>query len=102
MGGPNWMTLRSYSRDQSVKEVRLAPGTIRRIIGFARPYRRLVGVFLALVIVDAVLVVATPLLLKTLVDDGVLRGDRTLVTLLALVVAGLAILDAVFALAQRW
>jgi ATP-binding cassette subfamily B protein len=102
MGGPNWMTLRSFSRDNSVKDVRLAPGTIRRIIGFARPYRRQVAFFLALVIIDAVLVVATPLLLKTLVDDGVLRNDRALVTLLALVVAGLAILDALFALIQRW
>jgi ATP-binding cassette subfamily B protein len=102
MGGPNWMTLRSFSRDDSVKDVRLAPGTIRRIIGFARPYRRQVAVFLALVVIDAVLVVATPLLLKTLVDDGVLRQDRALVTVLAVIVAGLAVLDAVFALLQRW
>jgi len=102
MGGANWMTLRSYSRDESVKQVRLAPGTIRRIVGFARPYRRQVAFFLALVIVDAVLVVATPLLFKSLVDDGVLRGDRALVTMLALVVAGLAVLDAIFALLQRW
>jgi ATP-binding cassette, subfamily B, bacterial len=102
MGGPNWMTLRSFSRDDSVKDVRLAPGTIRRIIDFARPYRGQVAVFLALVVIDALLVVATPLLLKTLVDNGVLRSDHFLVTVLALVVAGLAVFDAVFSLLQRW
>jgi ATP-binding cassette subfamily B protein len=99
---PTWSTLRSYSRDDSVRKAQLPPGTVRRILRFARPYRRWVSVFLVLVVLDAVLVVATPLLLKQLVDRGVIPKDRTVVTVLALVVAGIAIIDALFALAQRW
>src|SRR4051812_9924442 len=99
---PSWTTLRSYSRDDSVRSAQLPPGIVRRIARFAGPYRRWVTTFLVLVVVDAVLVVATPLLLKQLIDRGVVPRDRSVVTVLALVVAGLAVLDALFALAQRW
>jgi ATP-binding cassette subfamily B protein len=101
-GGPSWATLRSYSRDPSVAERRLAPGTFRRILGFARPYSRQVVLFLILVIIDAVLVVATPLLFKQIIDKGVIPKNGGVVTALALVVAALAVLDAVFGLLQRW
>jgi ATP-binding cassette, subfamily B, bacterial len=80
----------------------LTPGTTRRILVFARPYTRQVIGFLALVIVDALLVVASPLLFKTIVDDGILKHDGGLVTQLALVVAVLAIGEAGLTLAQRW
>ncbi len=80
----------------------LAPGTTRRVMAFARPYTRQLLWFLGLVIVDAVLVVASPLLFKTIVDDGVLKGDRRLVTILALVIAALAVAEAALTLAQRW
>jgi ATP-binding cassette, subfamily B, bacterial len=80
----------------------LTPGTTRRVMEFARPYTRQLLAFLALVIVDAVLVVATPLLFKKIVDDGVLKHDRSLVTILAIVIAGLAVGEALLTLAQRW
>ncbi|HYY09362.1 MAG TPA: ABC transporter ATP-binding protein [Kineosporiaceae bacterium] len=97
-----WATARSFTRDRSVARRKLAPGTTRRIAGYARPYRRLILGFLALVVFDAVLVVATPLLFRRLIDDGVVKGDRGLVVGLALVVAALAIVDAAAGLAQRW
>ena len=50
---------------------RLAPGTVRRIAAFARPYRAWIALFLVTVVIDAVLVVATPLLFKRIIDDGV-------------------------------
>jgi ATP-binding cassette, subfamily B, bacterial len=80
----------------------LAPGTTRRVMAFARPYTRQLLWFLGLVIVDAVLVVASPLLFKSIVDDGILKGDRKLVTILALVIAALAVAEAGLTLAQRW
>ncbi|WP_226346198.1 ABC transporter ATP-binding protein [Agilicoccus flavus] len=86
----------------SVKGQRLKPGTVRRIARYAVPYRRLIAVFLVLVVADAVLVVATPLLLRRIVDDGVIAGNRELVVGLALVVAALAVVDAVLGVAQRW
>jgi ATP-binding cassette subfamily B protein len=97
-----WQAVRSLSRDSSVAERHLAPGTTRRVLGYARPYRRQIGFFLVLVVIDAALVVATPLLLKSLVDDGVLPGDSRLVVRLALLVAAIAVLDGALTLVQRW
>src|SRR4051794_18049457 len=99
---PTWSTLRSFKQDGSVRAAQLPPGTVRRIARFAGPYRRWIGAFLVLVVLDATLVVATPLLVRRLVDDGVVPGDRSVVSTLALVIAGLAVVDALFALAQRW
>jgi ATP-binding cassette, subfamily B, bacterial len=97
-----WMTLRSYTRDGDVAKRRLAPGTARRILGFAHPYRRDLGFFLALVVVDAGIVVATPLLLKVIIDSGVTEGRRDVVVGVALAIAGLAVVDAALGLVQRW
>ncbi len=95
-------TLRSFTRDQEVARRRLAPGTARRILRFARPYRREVAALLALVVLDALIVVATPLLFKVIIDDGVAQGDSRLVVLLALGIALLAVVDAGLSLTQRW
>ncbi len=96
-----FMMMRSMSRD-SIKGQRLKPGTARRVMGYAHAYRGLINVFLVLVVVSSLLVVATPLLLKQIVDDGVLKGDAGLVVRLALIVALLALLDTVLGLAMRW
>ncbi|MCH8628950.1 ABC transporter ATP-binding protein/permease [Arsenicicoccus piscis] len=97
-----WAMMRSLTQDSSVKDRRLAPGTARRVLGYATAYRTKIAVFLVLVVLDAALVVATPLLLGTIVDEGVTPGNRQLVVELALVVAALALLDAVLGLVQRW
>jgi len=100
-GGP-WSTLRSYTRDGDVTRKRLAPGTARRIMRFAAPYRRELVVFLVLVVAGAAIVVATPLLFKVIIDDGVVAGRSDVVVRVALAVAGLAVLDAALTLVQRW
>lgn len=102
MSMQGWMVMRSLTQDASVKEHRLEPGTARRVLSYARPYKRIIAVFLALVVVGSVFVVATPLLLKRLIDDGVTPGDRSVVITLALVIAGLAVAEAVVTLIQRW
>lgn len=96
------MTHRSMTADQSVKNQKLKPGTIKRIISYAVPYRNPLFLYLGTVIIDALLVVATPLLLKRLIDDGVIPGNSTLVTQLALLVAAIAIFDALFNMIGRW
>jgi ATP-binding cassette, subfamily B, bacterial len=101
-GHSAWAAMRSFQRDGSVVDRRLKPGTKRRVLGYARAYRRLITVFLGLVVLDAGFVVATPLLLREIIDRGVARGDHALVVRLALLVAGLAVLDAGIGLAQRW
>ena len=102
MGMQPWMMMRSMSRDRSVTERRLAPGTYRRVMSYATAYRRALFAFLAIVVVDSLLVVMVPLLLKSLVDEGVIPKDSAVVVRLALVVAGIAVLDAGLSVVQRW
>jgi ATP-binding cassette subfamily B protein len=97
-----WGMMRSFRQDESIAGHKLKPGTVRRIMRFAAPYWRQIGIFLLLVVADAVVVVATPLLLRTIIDDGVLKGDRGVVTTYALLVALVAVLDAALSLIQRW
>ena len=97
-----WMALRSLSSDQSVKNQKLRAGTFKRILSFAQPYRKYLFIFITTVILDAILVVATPLLLRSLVDDGVVKGRGDVVTELALIVGALAIADAIFSALGRW
>ncbi|CAB4559474.1 MAG: ATP-binding cassette domain-containing protein [Actinobacteria bacterium] len=97
-----WMTHRSMTADQSVRDQKLRPGTIKRIIGYATPYKGWLIAYLITVVMDALLIVATPLLIKRLIDDGVVPGNPSLVTYLALSVAGIAILDALFNMIGRW
>ena len=50
----------------------------------------------------AVAVVAVPLLLKTLIDQGILARNKGVVIAVAAVVAGLALVSALLTFAQRW
>ena len=97
-----WMALRTLSSDQSVKNAKLRPGTLKRIFTYAIPYKSTFALFLFCLIADAILTVATPLLLRELIDQGVIPKDRTVVTTMAVAVAVLAILTAVINIVVRW
>ena len=97
-----WMTHRSMTADPSVKAQKLKAGTVKRIFAFAKPYRTSIWIFLITVVIDAVLVIATPLLLRQLIDKGVIPKDGALVTRLALLVGVLAIADAAMSMLGRY
>jgi hypothetical protein len=84
--------------DPSVKNQKLKPGTIRRIGTFAKPYKWQIVFFLITVVLDAVLVIATPLLLRRLIDKGVIPHDGPLVTRLAIMVGLLAVADSLMSI----
>ena len=96
------MTHRSMTADPSVKEQKLKPGTVKRIFQFAKPYQMYLTIFLFTVVIDAFLVVATPLILRKLIDDGVIPKNGPLITKLALIVGLLAIADALMSIIGRW
>jgi len=102
MSMSGWMMMRSLTRDSSVAQRKLAPGTGKRVLGYARPYKRAIAVFLVLVVIDAALVVATPLLMGQIVDKGVIPKNSAVVVGLALVVAALAVVDGLLGLVERW
>ncbi len=97
-----WMTHRSMTADPSVKAQKLKAGTVKRIFDFAKPYRRSIIIFLITVVIDAALVVATPLLLLRLIDDGVIPKNPELVTRLAIYVGLLAVADAGISMLGRY
>jgi ATP-binding cassette, subfamily B, bacterial len=102
VGQPDWNVMMSFRRDSSVTKERLKPGTVRRIAGYAGPYVHDLVYFLVLNAVDAVVVVANPLLLKMIIDRGINHRDSQIIVWLAAIIAGLALADAVLGLIQRW
>lgn len=97
-----WMALRTLSSDQSVKNAKLKPGTLKRIIKYAKPYKSKFALFFIALILDSVLTVATPLLLKRLIDQGVIPKNGALVTELALLVGLIAVAYAAVNIFIRW
>jgi ATP-binding cassette, subfamily B, bacterial len=100
----SWTMLRSIQNSERVNQHRITRGTTRRILSFARPYRRDIVVFLITVVLDAVIGVATPVLAGHVVNAITGGGSEaaTVVVRLALMIAGLAVVDAFLSLAQRW
>ena len=88
--------------DPSVTEQKLKAGTVKRIFGFAQPYRLYLSIFLFTVVIDAFFIVATPLLLRRLIDDGVIPKNGELITQLAIIVGLLAVADALMSIIGRW
>ncbi len=92
----------SFRRDPSVTQQKLKPGTVRRIASYAAHYRLQLILFLLITAAGAGTSVVNPLLLRNIIDNGILKSDTGLVLILAAVAAALAVLDAGLGLAGRW
>ncbi|HZS13487.1 MAG TPA: ABC transporter ATP-binding protein [Candidatus Dormibacteraeota bacterium] len=93
-GGMRWF------RREDLSHKKLAKGTVKRIVRFAAPYKRMLLAFLVFIILDAVITAITPRLFGAIVDD-ITHRNRSGVINLAMLTAGLAIVDAGFTLAMR-
>lgn len=93
--------MRSFRQDRSVLEHRVKKGTTRRMLRFAVPYRRILAIFMPVVILDAIVGAVNPLILRDIIDRGILRHDQELIIVLALAAAGLALIDAGLSLYER-
>jgi ATP-binding cassette, subfamily B, bacterial len=102
MGSAGRSMMRSMRHDPSVAAMSLTPGVTRRILEFARPFRRQLVAFLVLVVIDAGLVVAPPLLVRRIINEGIVGHDRGIVVWTSLAIAGMAVAEAVLSLGQRW
>lgn len=99
---PMMAAMRAMRTDPSVVDAKLGRRTLRRVVGFAGPHKRLIGGFVFFVVLDAALVVVTPLLVKHLLDDGIVAGDGGVVTAIALAMVGVAIVDAFLGVASGY
>jgi ATP-binding cassette subfamily B protein len=97
-----WHAMRGFTRDPSVTKQRLTPGTVRRIAGYARPYRLDLSVFLVAAALDAVVTVLYPVALAVVIDRGIIPKRLSVVIAVAAAVAGLAIFDAFLGVVQRY
>ncbi|MDG4765554.1 ABC transporter ATP-binding protein [Solwaraspora sp. WMMD406] len=102
--GAGWGMLRSMRDSDQVRRHRVNRGTARRIVAFARPYRRDMVVFLITVVAAAGIGVVTPVLAGDVINAITAGGADAggTVVRLALFIAGLAVVDALLSLAQRW
>jgi ATP-binding cassette subfamily B protein len=90
--GSAWRHMRT---DRNEVKTRIDRRTVRRVVAFARPHRLTIAAFLFVTVFDACLVVVNPLLVQRIVDDGINGHDGHLITVLALGMAGTALLGAV-------
>jgi ATP-binding cassette, subfamily B, bacterial len=97
-----WQAMRGFSRDPSVTKQRLKPGTVRRIAGYAKPYRWDLAIFILAAALDAVVTVSYPVLLGVIIDKGIVPKRVHVVVVLAGVVVALALFDAGLNIAQRY
>ncbi len=94
--------MRSLMRDRSVKNHELPKGLYSRIRKFAEPYNKLLIIFLVLVVIDSSITAVNPLILQHIINNGIIDHKDFIVVDLALVIAGLAVVDAITAFFERF
>ena len=97
--GPHHMMPRDV---EAVRDVTLAEGTSRRVWAFARPYRVTIAVFLAAILIAALLALVPPLVVRAILDDAIPAGDRALIMWFAGLAVAAALADAGLQILQRW
>ncbi len=93
---------RTMGQDPSVVKQKVKPGTMRRTLSYARPYSGLLGLFLAVVIVDASITIINPLLFRQIINNGILKGNAPLIIHFAVIAGCLGLFDGGLGLAQTF
>lgn len=96
------MMYRSVTRDSSVKDNKISRETVKRILGYAKPYKALITFFLITLVFASLLSVSQPLLFRRIIDQGITPGNASLVTWTAIFIALLAIADAGLGVVSRY
>ena len=94
--------MRSLARDRSVTKEKISRQTLRRIGAFARPYLRLVTTLVTVLAVNAALGAANPLLFREIINKGIIGKDVSVIVVLSLVAAAIALLTGGATVVQRW
>jgi ATP-binding cassette, subfamily B, bacterial len=93
---------RSHPSELRPEDIPDKPVSLRRLARLFIPYRVRLGLLLALIVLGAVLSVASPFLLREAVDKGIIGHDLTLLTWLVAGMIALAIITAVIGVVQTW
>ncbi|WP_425560362.1 ABC transporter ATP-binding protein [Luedemannella flava] len=102
--GSAWGMLRSYRREKELGDRRVDRQTALRVLRFARPYRTAITIFLVTVVFSSGIAVLTPLVAGWVINaiSAGGPGAGAEVVRLALLIAGLAVVDTALTLVQRF
>jgi ATP-binding cassette subfamily B protein len=78
------------------------PGDVRRITGLFRPYRARLSLVLGLIVLSALLSMASPFLLRDVLDRAIPNRDQGLLTLLVAGMIGIAVSTGALGVAQTY
>ncbi|HEV3329175.1 MAG TPA: ABC transporter ATP-binding protein [Acidimicrobiales bacterium] len=101
MGHGGWGMMRSLRRDQDLQNHRIQRATLRRMVQFARPYRGQLLIFMAVVVLDALVVVVNPLILRRIINLATAHTGADTIVALAFLAVLLAVADAGLTLTER-
>ena len=98
-----WGLHAALGRDaEAVKGRTLDRAVARRVLDFARPYRRMIGAFVVVILIGALLSQVPALLFREIIDVAIVNSDRGAVNLLAGLILGAAFAEALVAFGERW
>ncbi len=98
-----WGLHAALGRDaEAVKGRTLDRAVGRRVLGFAAPYRRMIGAFVVVILIGALLSQVPALLFREIIDVAIVNSDRGAVNLLAGLILGAALAEALVAFGERW
>lgn len=96
----NWWSYIQYDEEQDRPTVDRA--LLRRVLAYARPYRRMLVVVVGTIVVITLVSLVPPLLMRDLLDTAIPAGDLRRVTLLGLGMVAVPLVNGVIGVAQRW
>jgi ATP-binding cassette subfamily B protein len=96
----NWWSYIQYDEEQDRPTVDRA--LLRRVVAYARPYRRLLAVVIGTIVAITLISLVPPLLMRDLLDRAIPAGDMRRVTLLGVGMVAVPLLNGVVGVVQRW
>ena len=102
MGGMGYRQMAGLRRDRSVMQHKLQKGLSRRIYAFSKPYRKVLLLFIGLISIDAAMATANPLIYRIILNSGIGHHRVGLIVWLAVLLAGLAVADAILGVVERF
>ena len=91
-----------FMQDPSVMKQKVKPGTAKRMLRFAVPYASLLALFLFAVILDGGIGIVNPLIYRQIINNGILKGNGTLIIRFAVLVGILGLFDGALGLVQSY
>lgn len=99
-GSGGWWQYIRHDPDQ--KKPQIDRQLLRRVLGYARPYWRLVTIVLVTILITSILGLISPLLFRDLIDNVIPKRDFTRLNWVAVALIGLPIFSELIGVLNRW